>query len=97
MFTLNPGRAVHLHREAIDFRKAINGLAALVEHELGSDPFAAAVYVFTNRRRDRIKLLGWRTPCARRLKHCKPNVMHCARIAKHCIHNEMHCKPNVMP
>ena len=59
MFTLNPGLAVHLHREAIDFRKAINGLAALVEHELGSDPFAAAVYVFTNRRRDRIKLLGW--------------------------------------
>ncbi len=59
MFTLNPGLTVHLHREAIDFRKAINGLTALVEHELGSDPFAAAVYVFTNRRRDRIKLLGW--------------------------------------
>jgi transposase len=59
MFRLNADLAVYLHRDAIDFRKSINGLAALVEHELGRDPFAAAVYAFTNRRRDRVKLLGW--------------------------------------
>ena len=59
MFRLNPGLAVYLHREAIDFRKNINGLAALVEHDLGLDPFAPAAYVFGNRRRDRIKILGW--------------------------------------
>ena len=59
MFTLNPDLRVCLHREAIDFRKAINGLAALVERELGGDPFTGAVYAFTNRRRDRIKILGW--------------------------------------
>jgi transposase len=59
MFRLNADLAVYLHRDAIDFRKSINGLAAVVEHELGRDPFADAVYVFANRRRDRIKLLGW--------------------------------------
>jgi transposase len=59
MFTLNANLAVYLHREAIDFRKSINGLAALVEHELKRDPFAAAAYVFGNRRKDRIKILGW--------------------------------------
>lgn len=59
MFRLSANLAVYLHREAIDFRKSINGLAALVEHELGLDPFAAAAYVFGNRRRDRIKILGW--------------------------------------
>ena len=31
MFRLNPSLAVYLHREPIDFRKNINGLAAL-EH-----------------------------------------------------------------
>ena len=59
MFRLNANLAVYLHRDAIDFRKSINGLAAIVEHELGRDPFAAAVYVFGNRRHDRIKILGW--------------------------------------
>lgn len=59
MFRLNADLAVWLHRDAIDFRKNINGLAALVQHELGLDPFACAVYVFANRRRDRVKILGW--------------------------------------
>lgn len=59
MFRLDPELKVYLHREAVDFRKNINGLAALVEQSLGLDPFARAVYVFRNRRADRIKLLGW--------------------------------------
>lgn len=59
MFRLDPGLKVYLHREAVDGRKNINGLALLVEQSLGLDPFAAAVFVFSNRRRDRIKLLLW--------------------------------------
>ena len=59
MFRLSPSLAVYLHREPIDFRKNINGLAALVEHDLALDPFAPAAYVFGNRRRDRVKILGW--------------------------------------
>src|SRR5438105_5206934 len=31
----------------------------LVEQSLGLDPFAASVYVFGNRRRNRVKILGW--------------------------------------
>ena len=30
-----------------------------MEHTLGLDPFAPAAYVFGNRRRDRLKILGW--------------------------------------
>ena len=46
-------------RQTIDFRKSINDLAALVVQGLGLDPFASALYVFRNRRCDRIKILGW--------------------------------------
>jgi len=59
MFRLNASLAVYLHREPIDLRKNINGMAALVEHDLAPDPFADALYVIGNRRRDRIKILGW--------------------------------------
>ncbi|AOE91774.1 IS66 family insertion sequence hypothetical protein (plasmid) [Ralstonia solanacearum] len=58
-FRFDEGLTVYLHRDAVDFRKSINGLAALVEQTMGLDPFAAAVYVFRNRRADRIKILGW--------------------------------------
>jgi transposase len=59
MFRLDPNLKVYLHRDAVDGRKSINGLAALVEQALGLDPFAAAVYVFCNKPRNRIKLLLW--------------------------------------
>ncbi|MGH9575813.1 MAG: IS66 family insertion sequence element accessory protein TnpB [Terriglobales bacterium] len=59
MFELNPALAVYLHRDPVDFRKSVNGLSAIVEQGLGLDPFAPACFVFGNRRRDKVKLLGW--------------------------------------
>ena len=59
MFRLDEGLRAYLHREPIDFRLNINGLALVVEKALGLDPFAACVYVFSNRRRNRVKILGW--------------------------------------
>lgn len=59
MFRLDETLKVYLHREPIDFRLNINGLALLVEQALGLDPFAPCVYVFGNRRRNRVKILGW--------------------------------------
>jgi hypothetical protein len=48
MFRFDEGLKVLLHRDAVDGRKGINGLAALVEHALGLDPFGPTVYAFTN-------------------------------------------------
>ncbi|MBI5920997.1 MAG: IS66 family insertion sequence element accessory protein TnpB [Betaproteobacteria bacterium] len=59
MFHFDPALKVYLHRDAVDGRKNINGLALLVEQELGLDPFAPALFVFGNRRRDRIRILLW--------------------------------------
>jgi len=51
--------AVYLCREPVDFRKGIHGLAVLVEESLRLDPFSEQLFVFCNRRRDRVKILYW--------------------------------------
>jgi len=43
----------------VDFRKGMDGLAAVVEHELSLDPFSGAVFVFRPKRGDRVKMLLW--------------------------------------
>ena len=50
---------VYLCREPIDFRKGINSLSIFVESALGADPFSQRLFVFINRRRDKIKILYW--------------------------------------
>ncbi len=50
---------VFLHREPVDFRKGINGLSILVEQQMELSPFDDAIFVFSNRHRDKIKVLYW--------------------------------------
>jgi transposase len=50
---------VWLAREPVDFRKGINGLSILVEEQLTRDPFCGHLFVFVNRKQDKIKILYW--------------------------------------
>src|ERR1017187_3626014 len=50
---------VYLHRAPIDMRKQRSGLAALVQEVIQADPFSGALFIFTGKRRDRIKILWW--------------------------------------
>lgn len=45
---------IYLATAPTDLRKAFDGLAALVRQDLGQDPLSGSLYVFCNRRLDRI-------------------------------------------
>ena len=53
------GKRIYLACGVTDMRKAIDGLAALVEGNFRLDPFGGAFFVFCNRNRDRLKILEW--------------------------------------
>ncbi|MDH2322155.1 IS66 family insertion sequence element accessory protein TnpB [Providencia rettgeri] len=50
---------VYLYREVVDFRKSINGLAAIIEAETDLPLGSGALFLFTNKQRDKIKALYW--------------------------------------
>ena len=49
----------YLAKEPVDLRKSFSGLYALTMNVLKSDPCSGAVFVFTNKSHNRIKLLYW--------------------------------------
>ena len=59
MFSLNIHQHYYLYRYPTDMRKSFNGLSGLVRNELEVNPMSGGVFIFINRRRDRIKLLVW--------------------------------------
>jgi transposase len=50
---------IYLAVGATDLRKSIDGLAVLVKEGFELDPFSACLYVFCNRKRDKLKILQW--------------------------------------
>ena len=59
MLTIPAAVKIYVAPGATDMRKAIDGLSALVREALGEDPLSGHLFVFANRRRDRLKILVW--------------------------------------
>ena len=59
MLSLGPSQRYYLYREPTDMRKGFDGLSGLVLSELGQDPLSGDVFIFVNRKRNRMKLLLW--------------------------------------
>ena len=46
-------------KASFDMRKGFDGLSGLIKQEMNRKPVDGNVYLFVNRRRDRIKMLLW--------------------------------------
>lgn len=57
MLSLPASSKIFLALEACDMRKSFNGLYAVAQQRLGEDPLEGALFLFTNKRRNRLKIL----------------------------------------
>ena len=57
MLNLTTLSRIHVYAAAADMRKGVDGLSGIVRRELGADPTDGSLFVFINRRRDRMKIL----------------------------------------
>ena len=59
MLSFTGGLKVFVALEPVDLRKSFSGLEGLVSEQLGEDLRQGALFVFTNRRHTRLKILYW--------------------------------------
>ncbi len=57
MILVPSGVRILLAAQPVDFRKGMDGLAAMVQQVLQTDPFQGDVFIFRPRRSDRVKIL----------------------------------------
>lgn len=72
MLSPSPATRIFVALTPVDLRRSFNGLCAWVQERWQEDPLSGHVYVFTNARRNRLKLLYWDGSglwvCAKRLE-----------------------------
>ena len=59
MFSLSSSQQYLLYRTPTDMRKNFDGLCGIVINHLKKDPRSGQIFIFINKRRDKIKLLVW--------------------------------------
>ena len=59
MLNFPPAVRIWLAAAPVDLRRSFDGLAAEVREHLHNDPLSGHIFVFRNKRGDRVKLLYW--------------------------------------
>jgi transposase len=57
MIPLSPATRIYLASGVTDLRKSFEGLSDLITHQFKADPLSGNLFVFVNRKKNRIKLL----------------------------------------
>jgi transposase len=53
--------SIYLYAQPVDFRKGFDGLTGIVTAALGHNVTDGSLFLFVNRKRDRVKALWWET------------------------------------
>jgi transposase len=59
MLSIPPTVPIFLYTRPADMRQGFDGLSGIVRRELQADPLDGSLFLFMNRRRDRLKILHW--------------------------------------
>jgi transposase len=59
MLSFAANMRMYLHARPTDMRKSFDGLCALVRNVFQADPLDGSLFLFVNRRGDRLKMLWW--------------------------------------
>ena len=59
MLVISPSINVHIYNMPTDMRKSFHGLALIVHDLMQHDPANGSMYVFWNKKRNKIKILQW--------------------------------------
>ena len=59
MLSLPPTVKIYLCRKPADMCKSFDGVAAMTTEVIEEDPLSGHLFVFRNRRSDRVKILYW--------------------------------------
>ena len=73
MLRLTPSFKVYIALGPTDLRNNIDGLSLMVERQFNLDPFYNSLFVFCNRKKDKIKILFW-DKCGSPLHEMKEEV-----------------------
>lgn len=59
MLTLPSAVRIYMASEPVDLRRGFDGLSAATRHIIRADPLSGHLFVFVNRRSNRLKVLLW--------------------------------------
>ena len=59
MIGLTSHHSYYLYDDVCDMRKGFDGLSGIITQQMERSPLDGSVYLFVNRRRDRMKMLVW--------------------------------------